>query len=173
MGLGLKSNPVASELILPTAFETAPCRFRKINRGRKTALRCHLVNVAGATGNEMKSKKPGWAKKSWISLRNIDAGFRHFDFAECAEEAQPPGFLAPRASNTGVISIPVTPEWWGVGRRESSVGECGIIDLDFIIPMQLETILISGNEQANIREQLGVSVGVSTNLIISANCRLI
>ena len=60
-----------------------------------------------------------------------------------------------------------------MGSRESSVGECGIIDLDFIIPMQLETILISGNEQANIREQLGVSVGVSTNLIISANCRLI
>jgi hypothetical protein len=33
--------------------------------------------------------------------------------------------------------------------------------------------LISGNEPADIREQLGVSVGVSTNLIISANCRLI
>jgi hypothetical protein len=25
-----------------------------------------------------------------------------------------------------------------VGSRPSSVGECGIIDLDFIIPMQLE-----------------------------------
>jgi hypothetical protein len=33
--------------------------------------------------------------------------------------------------------------------------------------------LISGNEQADIREQLGVRVGVSTNLIISPNCRLI
>ena len=38
------------------------------------------------------------------------------------------------------ISIPVKPEWWSVGSRESGVGECGIIDLDFIIPMQPETI---------------------------------
>ena len=59
MALGLKSCPVASELILPTAFETAQCRFPKINRGRETALRCHVVNVAGATGNDIKSKKPG------------------------------------------------------------------------------------------------------------------
>ena len=59
MALGLKSNPVVSELILPTAFETAQCRFPKINRGRETALRCHVVNVAAAAGNEMKSKKPG------------------------------------------------------------------------------------------------------------------
>ena len=28
----------------------------------------------------------------------------------------------------------------GVGSRESGVGEYGIIDLDFIIPMQPETI---------------------------------
>ena len=40
-----------------------------------------------------------------------------------------------------VISIPVTPELWGVGSRESAVGECGIIDLDFIILIQPETIL--------------------------------
>ncbi len=59
MTLGLKSNPVASELILPTAFETAQCRFRTINRGRETALRCHLDRVAGAPGNDIKSKKPG------------------------------------------------------------------------------------------------------------------
>ena len=36
MALGLKSNPVAAELILPTAFETAQCGFPKINRGRET-----------------------------------------------------------------------------------------------------------------------------------------
>ena len=42
-----------------------------------------------------------------------------------------------------VISTPVTPELWGVGSRESSVGECGIIDLDFIIPMHPETILFT------------------------------
>jgi hypothetical protein len=59
MALGLKSNPVASELILPTAFETAQCRFPTINRGRETALWCHLDHVAGATGNDIKSKKPG------------------------------------------------------------------------------------------------------------------
>jgi len=59
MALGLKSNPVASELILPTAFETAQCRFPKINRGRETALRCHLDRVDRAAGNEIKSKKPG------------------------------------------------------------------------------------------------------------------
>ena len=39
-----------------------------------------------------------------------------------------------------MISIPVTPELWGVGSRESGVGECRIIDLDSIIPMQPETI---------------------------------
>ncbi len=33
--------------------------------------------------------------------------------------------------------------------------------------------LISGNTPADIWEQLGVRVGVSTNLIISANCWLI
>ena len=59
MALGLKSNPVASELILPTAFEKAQCAFPKINRGRETALRCHLDYVAAATGNDIKSKKPG------------------------------------------------------------------------------------------------------------------
>lgn len=59
MALGLKSNRVVSELILPTAFETAQCRFPKINPGRETALRCHLDRVAGATGNDIKSKKPG------------------------------------------------------------------------------------------------------------------
>ncbi len=59
MALGLKSNAVESELILPTAFETAQCGFPKINRGRETALRCHLDRVAGATGNEIESKKPG------------------------------------------------------------------------------------------------------------------
>ena len=59
MALGLKSNPVASELILPTAFETAQCRLPTINRGRETALRCHLDYVAAATGNDIKSKKPG------------------------------------------------------------------------------------------------------------------
>src|SRR4028118_2170718 len=107
MALELKSNPVASELILPTAFETAQCRFPKINRGRETALRCHLDPVDRAAGNEIKSKNLVEPKKSWISLRNIDAGFRHFDFAECAEEAQPRGFLTPRASKTGVISCPV------------------------------------------------------------------
>ncbi len=59
MALGLKSNPVASELILPTAFETAQCGFPKINRDRERALRCHLDYVAAATGNDIKSKKPG------------------------------------------------------------------------------------------------------------------
>ena len=51
MALGLKSNPVPSELILPTAFETAQCGFPTINRGRETALRCHLDYVDRATGN--------------------------------------------------------------------------------------------------------------------------
>jgi len=50
MALGLKSNPVASELILPTAFETAQCRLPTINHGRETALRCHLDHVSRATG---------------------------------------------------------------------------------------------------------------------------
>ena len=59
MALGLKSNPVASELILPTAFETAQCRLPTIDRSRETALRCHLDRVPRATGNEIKSKKPG------------------------------------------------------------------------------------------------------------------
>jgi hypothetical protein len=58
MALGFKSNPVASELILPKAFETAQGGFPKINRGRETALRCHLDYVAGASGNDIKSKKP-------------------------------------------------------------------------------------------------------------------
>ena len=40
IGHDIKSNAVASELILPTAFETAQCRFPKINRGRETTLRC-------------------------------------------------------------------------------------------------------------------------------------
>lgn len=53
MALGLKSNQVASELILLTAFETAH-RFPTINSGRETALRCHLDHVAGATGNDIK-----------------------------------------------------------------------------------------------------------------------
>ncbi len=69
---------------------------------RETALRCHLDYVAAATGNDIKSKKPGLVQKSWISLRNIDAEFRHFEFAECAAEAQLPGFLTPRASKTRV-----------------------------------------------------------------------
>ncbi len=38
-----------------------------------------------------------------------------------------------------VISIPVTP--FGMVPWESSVGECGIIDLDSIVPVQPETIL--------------------------------
>ena len=59
IGHDIKSNAVASELILPTAFETAQCRFPTINRGRETALRCHLDYVDRATGNDIKSKKPG------------------------------------------------------------------------------------------------------------------
>ncbi len=39
-----------------------------------------------------------------------------------------------------LISIPVTPEWWSVGSGPLGVGECGIIDLDFIIPIQPKTI---------------------------------
>ena len=59
MALGLKSNPVASELILPTAFETAQCPLPTINRGRETALRYHLERVPLASGNYIKSKNPG------------------------------------------------------------------------------------------------------------------
>ena len=33
---------------------------------------------------------------------------------------------------------------WGVGSRESGVGECGIMGLDFIIPMQPETMSAFG-----------------------------
>jgi len=36
---------------------------------------------------------------------------------------------------------------WGVVRWESSVGECGIIDLDSIVPMQPETISGFRNKQ--------------------------
>jgi hypothetical protein len=59
MVLGLKSNPVVSELILPTAFETAQWGLPTINRGRETPLRCHLDRVPRAIGNNIKSKKPG------------------------------------------------------------------------------------------------------------------
>jgi hypothetical protein len=59
MALGLKSNPVVSELILPTAFETAQCRFPTAINCRERALRCHLDRVPRATGNDIKSKKPG------------------------------------------------------------------------------------------------------------------
>jgi hypothetical protein len=60
MALGLKANPVASELILlATAFETAQCPLPTINRGRETALRYHLDRVHRATGNDIKSKKLG------------------------------------------------------------------------------------------------------------------
>ena len=53
------------------------------------------------------------------------------------------GKLDIKVNVKSVISIPVTP--FGMVRWESSVGsrprsECGIIDLDFIIPMQPETI---------------------------------
>ena len=112
MALGLKSNPVASELILPTAFETAQCRLPTINGGRETALRCHLNYVACATGNDIKSKKPGWVQKWWISLRNIDAGFRHFDFAECAALFNHQGFwlrVRPRQELYHVRSITLIP----------------------------------------------------------------
>ena len=60
MVLGLKSNPVASELILlATAFERAQYPLPTINRGRETALRYHLDRFPRATGNDIKSKKPG------------------------------------------------------------------------------------------------------------------
>ena len=36
---------------------------------------------------------------------------------------------------------------WGVGSGESGVGECGIIDLDLIVPMQPETILLIGAQK--------------------------
>jgi hypothetical protein len=55
MALGLKSNPVASELILPTALEAAQCRLPTINRGRETALRCHLALVQPETISSQKN----------------------------------------------------------------------------------------------------------------------
>ena len=47
----------------------------------------------------------------------------------------------------------------GVGSRESSVGEYGIIDLDFIIPMQPETI--SETRLINRIASLGPAPGIN------------
>jgi hypothetical protein len=176
MALGLKSNPVASELILPTAFETAQCRFPKINRGRETALRCHL-------SCRWCNRKRYQVKKTWLSKKIVDLIEKYWCrvstlrlcWVRCF--AQPLGFLAPRASKTGVISCPVNyPDSCRGGFTNNICQKRTISQTrpgNCIMGDRSDMILISGNEQADIRDRLGVSVGVSTNLIISANCRLI
>ena len=49
-----------------------------------------------------------------------------------------------------------------MGSRESGVGECGIINLDFIIPMQPETIL-AVNPTEVVR---ALKVGIGAALVI-------
>jgi len=71
MKLVLVSNPVASELILPTAFETALCRFPTINPGRETALPCPLYYLARATGNDITLCPLERQQSRWFVVRNL------------------------------------------------------------------------------------------------------
>jgi hypothetical protein len=60
-----------------------------------------------------------------------------------------------------LISIPVTP--FGMVRWEWFVGEEGIIDLDFIIPIQPETILLNYGKAVKLMISIPVAPSVTVD----------
>jgi hypothetical protein len=74
------------------------------------------------------------SRESAVASRQSRVGSRESAVGECGMMGSGPLGVGSRQSAVGSRQS-------AVGSRQSSVGECGIIDLDFIIPMQPETIL--------------------------------